>query len=140
MSPKTCWTLLNVHNNPPGPRIKEKKTRYSAKPVPDERRLTKFNQAADLDECSASESTDENYDRYPPSDHSATHGEERLSDNEIQRQTKSSFQSEDEHERKCREVAKPIHEKHVEMCSTAMKVMGRLNKFLDKYEDSDDTD
>ena len=61
--------------------IKENTTRYSAKRVPEERRLTKFNQAANLDESSASKSTNENYDRYPPSDHSATHGEERLSDN-----------------------------------------------------------
>lgn len=33
--------------------------------------LTKINQAANLDGSSASESTDETYDRYPESDHSA---------------------------------------------------------------------
>ena len=60
--------------------IKKNKTRYSTKCVPEDRRLTTFNQAAHLDESSASESTDETYHRYPESDHSATHGEECLSD------------------------------------------------------------
>ena len=60
--------------------IKENKTRYSTKRVPEDRRLTKFNQAANLDESSASESTDKTYHRYPESDHSATHGEECLFD------------------------------------------------------------
>ena len=59
--------------------IKVNKSRYSTQRVPEDRRLTKFNQAVNLDESSASESTDETYDRYPESDHSATH-EERLSD------------------------------------------------------------
>ena len=109
--------------------------------------LTKFNQAANLDESSASESTDETYDRYPESDHSATHGEERLSDktsligksnNKGKEELRSSLK------KSTRGIAGKLsnqaNEKHVEMCSTAMKVMGRSNKFLDKYEDSDDTD
>ena len=74
-----------MHNNPPDPREclrlskRINKTRYSTKRVPEDRRLTKFNQAANLYESSASESTDETYDSYPESDHSAAYGEERLS-------------------------------------------------------------
>ena len=127
--------------------IKVNKTRYSTQRVPEDRRLTKFNQAVNLDESSASESTDETYDRYPESDHSATHEEERLSDktslieksnNKGKEELRSSFKKSTRgHAWKLRNQA---NEKHVEMCSTAMKVMGRLNKFLDKYEDSDDTD
>ena len=127
--------------------IKENKTRYSTKRVPEDRRLTKFNQAANLDESSASESTDETYHRYPESDHSATHEEECLSD-----KTSLTGKSNNKEKEKLRlslkkstrgnagKLRDQANEKHVDMCSTAMKVMGRLNKFLDKYEDSDDTD
>ena len=127
--------------------IKENKTRYSTKRIPEERMLTKFNQATNLDESSASESTDETYDRYPESDHSATHGEERLSDktsltgksnNKGKEELRSSLKKSTRGN--AGKLRNQANEKHVEMCSTAMKVMGRLNKFLDKYEDSDDTD
>ena len=127
--------------------IKKNKTRYSTKCVPEDRRLTTFNQAAHLDESSASESTDETYHRYPESDHSATHGEECLSD----KTSLTGKSNNKEKEKLCSSLKKSTkgnagklrdqaNEKHVEMCSTAMKVMGRLNKFLDKYDNSNDTD
>ena len=53
--------------------MKKSKARYSTKRAPEERlQLTKFNQAANLSESSLSEYSDENYDRYPESDHSVT--------------------------------------------------------------------
>ena len=148
LSPKTCMcttihrVLENVFDYQ-----REQDSLYSTKRVPEDRRLTKINQAANLDESSASESTDETYHRYPESDHSATHGEERLSD-----KTSLTGKSNNKETEKLRSSLKKstrgnagklrdqANEKHVEMCSTAMKVMGRLKKFLDKYEDSDDTE
>ena len=52
--------------------IKENKTRYSSKRAPEERQLTKFNQAANLSESSLS--IYEDYDRYPESYYSLTQG------------------------------------------------------------------
>ena len=111
--------------------IKENKTRYSTKRAPEERQLNKFNQAANLSESSLSEYSDENYDRYPESDHSVT----QSSASHLLKTPTTSTASEDKNKQEIPLLKKSkranagklrneANKKHVAMCNQAMSVMG----------------
>lgn len=108
--------------------ILEAKTRYSTKSSPEERAKAKLNFAANLNDDDSEEEEEEESTvqtnsavKEPASSQGATVGK-------CKKRKKSKGNS------------MAANKTHTEMCDKAMKMIGRIDKFLDKFESGDKTD
>jgi len=111
--------------------IKNSKMRYAKKSTPEERRQSKFDLAANVESTSSEE--DEN-----PSIERADYAESELAgpsryDDDAQTLKKQGSKR----KKRGQKYAKEANEAHTKMCNKAMGMMDKINRVLDKYDDTD---
>jgi len=113
--------------------IKETRTRYSKRCLPEERARSKLSHAAHLEESANSSSSDDNTKivvatQTKQKDESTTQPGEPV-EGSCKKRKKGSQRE---------KLASKANQEHTEMCSKAMKMIDKKDKILDKFTASDE--